>query len=211
MNRIRTILFDLGGVIITIDQEQAIERFSALGLRDARQQLNPYTQTGIFGDVEAGKITDEEFRQAISLMARREVSWQECCHAWQGYCGGLPQRNLDKLRDLRQRGYRVVLVSNTNPFMMSWAMSPEFDGHGHPLSHYMDSMYMSYKIGAMKPDPRFFEAVIKGEGLNPAECLFLDDGQRNVGTARSMGFNTMCPKNGEDWTQDLERLLSEDL
>ena len=40
---IRTISFDLGGVIITIDHQQAVRRFEELGLKDAAQRLDPYT------------------------------------------------------------------------------------------------------------------------------------------------------------------------
>ena len=53
---IKTILFDMGGVVITLAQPQAIERFKALGLKDAAERLDAYTQQGIFGDLEAGKI-----------------------------------------------------------------------------------------------------------------------------------------------------------
>ena len=40
---IKTILFDMGGVVITLDQRQAIERFKSLGLADAEQRLDAYT------------------------------------------------------------------------------------------------------------------------------------------------------------------------
>ena len=59
---IRCILFDLGGVVITIDQDQAVKRFKEIGLKDAEKRLDPYTQSGIFGDLEAGAISAEQFR-----------------------------------------------------------------------------------------------------------------------------------------------------
>ena len=52
---IRTILFDMGGVVITLDQQQAIKRFKALGLKDAEQRLDAYTQQGIFGDLRQAR------------------------------------------------------------------------------------------------------------------------------------------------------------
>ena len=157
----------MGGVVITLNQQQAIKRFKALGLHDAEQRLDAYTQQGIFGDLEAGKISEEDFRRELSLLVGHELSWEECRQAWLGYCGDVPQRNLDKMAELRRRGYRVVLLSNTNPFMMSWVMSDEFDGNGHSLSHYLDKAYMSYKCGAMKPSKVFFDAVINEENLVP--------------------------------------------
>ena len=207
MSKITTLLFDLGGVIITLDEQQAIRRFSEIGLQEAIASLDPYTQTGIFGKLEAGIIDDDQFRREASLLAKKDVSWQECLYAWTGYCGGVPQRNLDKLKELRDRGLRLVLVSNTNPFMMHWAMSSEFDGKGNPLQSYFDKIYMSYKIKAMKPDKAFFEAVIEGENLNPGECLFIDDGQRNIDAARLLGFNTFKAENGADWTNIIDSLI----
>ena len=65
---IKTIAFDLGGVIITIDQEQAISRFKEIGALDVEKWLDPYTQTGIFGDLEHGLITAEDFRRELSKL-----------------------------------------------------------------------------------------------------------------------------------------------
>ena len=205
---IKTILFDMGGVVITLAQPQAIERFKALGLKDAEQRLDAYTQQGIFGDLEAGRITDEDFRRELSVLVGRELTWQECCEAWKGYCGDVPKRNLRKMKELRERGYRVVLLSNTNPYMMSWVMSNEFDGEGHSLAYYLDAAYESYKCGAMKPDAKFFNAVMEGERLIPSETLFIDDGPRNIEAAKALGIQTLLVENGEDWTERLEDLLS---
>ena len=140
---IRNIIFDLGGVILTLDQPQAVRRFEALGLKDAEQRLDPYTQQGIFGDLEEGKIDAETFRLELGKLIGREVSFEECCYAWQGYAKELPQRNLDALRKLRSEGYRLILLSNTNPYMMEWVDSPRFDGQGHSIRDYMDACYLS--------------------------------------------------------------------
>ena len=204
---IRTIIFDMGGVIITIDQQEAVRRFKALGLQDAEQQLDPYTQGGIFGDLEAGRITAEEFRIALSKQVGRELSYDECRHAWLGYCDDVPQRNLQLLTRLRQEGYRLILLSNTNPYMMSHVLSPAFDGSGHPLSHYLDALYMSFEMKVMKPDETFFRRVLMAEQTIPSECLFVDDGPRNVAVASQIGINTFCPKNGEDWTKEIYQYL----
>jgi putative hydrolase of the HAD superfamily len=206
---IRTIIFDLGGVIITLDHAEAVRRFAALGLPDAEQQLDPYTQGGIFGDLEEGKITAEDFRRGLSMLVGRSLTADECRHAWLGYCKEVPQRNLDILRRLKGEGYRLVLLSNTNPFMMSFVLSPEFDGHGHSLDSYLDALYMSYKMQVMKPDETFFRRVLMEEKALPGECLFVDDGPRNVAVASQMGIHTFCPKNGEDWTKEIYSYLNQ--
>ena len=101
---IKNIIFDFGGVIITLDQPQAVRRFKELGLKDAEKHLDPYTQKGIFGDLELGKITADEFQEELSKLIGRQISFEECRHAWVGYCGELPQRNLEALLRLRKEG-----------------------------------------------------------------------------------------------------------
>ena len=204
---IKNIIFDLGGVIMTLAPEEAIRRFCEIGLKDAEQHLDSYTQAGIFGDLERGTIDDEAFRKALSRMTGQELTWEQCRYAWLGYAKEVPQRNLDVLKRLRQEGYRLILLSNTNPFMMSWAMSPDFDGKGHSIDYYVDACYLSFRLGVMKPDRRFFQKVLETEQILPEESLFLDDGQRNVEMARSMGIHTFCPENGADWTDEIYQYL----
>ena len=197
---IRTIIFDLGGVVITLDPQQAVDRFKALGLTDAKKRLDSYTQSGIFGDLEHGLITAEDFRRELSILVGHEVTHEECAFAWQGYAKEVPQRNLDALDRLRKEGYRVLLLSNTNPYMMEWAESPAFDGNGHPVSYYFDRCYLSYQMKLMKPSEDIFRAVLRNEKTFASECLFVDDGARNVATASQLGMSTFCPENGEYWT-----------
>ena len=208
MGRIKNIIFDLGGVILALDPDQAVRRFEELGVKDAALQLDSYTQQGIFGDLEHGLITAEEFRRSLSDMVGHEVSYEDCCYAWQGYAKELPERNKNILRQLRSEGYRLILLSNTNPYMMAWVNSPDFDGEGHSIEDYMDACYLSYKLKVMKPDTAFFRKVLETEQIPVDETLFLDDGQRNVEKAASLGIHTMMPVNGEDWTKEIYHYLN---
>lgn len=204
---IKNIVFDLGGVIMTLDPAEALRRFKALGLSDAERYLDSYTQSGIFGNLEEGKITAEDFRSKLSSLTGHELTFDECRHAWLGYRKDVPQRNLDLLKELRAKGYRLILLSNTNPFMMDWALSSEFDGKGSSLNDYFDALYLSYRLGIMKPAPDFFRQVLDNENILPEETLFVDDGPRNVEAAGKLGFMTMCPDNGSDWTGEPRSLL----
>ena len=200
---IRCILFDLGGVVITLDQNQAVRRFKEIGLEDAEKRLDPYTQLGIFGELEAGSISAEQFRESLSKLVGRDLSFKECRYAWTGYCKEVPHKNLETLLKLKEQGYRIILLSNTNPFMMDWALSNEFDGDGHSLEFYFDELYLSYQAKLMKPNDLFYRHVLRKEKMFPQECLFVDDGPRNVAAASQIGVHTYCPKNGTDWTEKI--------
>ena len=207
MEKIKKIAFDFGGVIIRQNQQQAVERFKQIGLLDAEERLGAYTQQGIFGQLEEGKITAEDFRWQLSLLIGRAVTIEDCSYAWRGYCDGLPQRNLDALQRLRREGYGLSILSNTNPFMMGWALSKDFDGNGHSLADYVDALYLSYQMKVMKPSAEIFRRVLEAEGVRPEELLFIDDSSHNISAAQQLGIATFQPVNGEDWTEELFQLL----
>ena len=205
---IKNIVFDLGGVIFKIDKNQAIRRFKEVGFDDAASYLDAFTQVGIFGDLESGRITAEQFRCQLSDLAGKDLTLEDCAYGWQGYVVELPQRNLDKLIELRQRGFRLSLLSNTNPFMMQWARSNAFDGRGHGSDHYFDALYLSYEMGVMKPENRIFEMMLLGENAKPQETVFIDDSAHNTEVAASMEIHVLQPDNGADWHEMLEDLIS---
>ena len=209
MKEIKNIAFDLGGVVLALSLEGAIKTFEKMGLLDARQRLDAFQQKGVFADLESGRITTEEFRVAMCHLTGKEISMQDCYEAWHGYVDYVPQQNLNTLLRLRQKGYQVCLLSNTNPFMMVWAESPEFDGHGHPLSYYFDKLYLSYQCGIMKPAPEIFQMMLEGQNALPEDTLFIDDSKTNVKVAQSLGIHTLCPQNNEDWTRfpEIQQLL----
>ena len=207
MEKIKKIAFDFGGVIIRQNQQQAVERFKQIGLLDAEERLGAYTQQGIFGELEEGKITAEDFRWQLSLLIGRAVTIEDCSYAWRGYCNGLPQRNLEALQRLRREGYGLSILSNTNPFMMGWALSKDFDGNGNSLADYVDALYLSYQMKVMKPSAEIFHRVLEAEDVRPEELLFVDDSSHNISAAQELGIATFQPVNGEDWTEELFQLL----
>lgn len=202
------IAFDLGGVVIALSYENAIRRFEEIGLTDARQHLDAFHQHGIFGDLESGRISAEVFREELSKIIGRQLTMDECFYAWHGYVESVPQRNLDMLLRLRQQGYKVCLLSNTNPFMMQWACSPAFDGGHHPIGYYFDRLYLSYECKVMKPSPEIFRMMLEGQQATADEILFIDDSPNNCSAAQALGIHTLCPHNNEDWIPALKAYLN---
>ena len=173
--------------MLALSYEQAVRRFEEIGLANARQHLDAFEQKGIFGDLESGRISAEDFRRELSLLIGREVSMDDCYQAWHGYVDHVPKRNLEAILRLREQGYKVCLLSNTNPFMMQWA-EKDFDGEGHPISYFFDALYLSYECKVMKPRREIFEMMLNGQHAQPEETLFVDDGPRNVEAAKALGM-----------------------
>ncbi|MDR3118328.1 MAG: HAD family phosphatase [Mediterranea sp.] len=203
---IKNLIFDFGGVIVDINRDSAVKHFESLGLTNAEELLDKYHQRDIFLEVEDGRIDACEFCRKLGEYCRREISCEEAKAAWLAFFVGDPQYRLDYMEELRRK-YNIYILSNTNPFVMSWAESEAFTAARKPLSHYVDKIYASYQMKMVKPQKEIFEYVIKNAGLDPSETVFVDDGAANVQAGKEAGFHVLQPLNGEDWRNKLNRLL----
>ena len=104
------LIFDFGNVLIEIDPARSIEAFQTLG---AKADLN--LEADFFHDFETGAITATEFRRALRGQLKWAASGSSIDRAWNELLLEVPPRTLAKLHQLRAKGYKLALLSNTNP------------------------------------------------------------------------------------------------
>lgn len=86
------------------------------------------------------------------------------------------------IQELKGKGYKIYLLSNYPARM--WKMHiPRF-----LFYPYVDGEVVSYQYHLSKPDRRIYETLCAKYQLNPQECIFLDDRQENIDTAKALGF-----------------------
>ena len=85
---------------------------------------------------------------------------------------------LDRLAAL---GVRMSVVSDT------WA-GLDVGFHEAGIGHYFEGFVMSEVLGCRKPDPRMYAAGSDLLGLQPGECLFIDDDPELVEAAVRLGY-----------------------
>ena len=204
---IKDIVFDFGGVLIEIDTPQAINCFKALGLTNADEYLNSYQQIGTFYSLENGDITAEKFIEDLSGLCNRKITYDEAKNAWLGFIVRVQTECLDFLQQLRPK-YRLSVLSNTNPFLQSWARSKDFTDEEKSLDDYFDNLYLSYKMNCSKPGEEIYRKMLLEGGMKAEEVLFIDDSSRNLEAASRVGINVLQVKNGEDWRKKLSDYLT---
>lgn len=205
---IKDIVFDFGGVLTLLDTDEALRRFKALGLEKPEEYINPYCQNGPFYRLENGDITAEQFCTELGEICNRSISQEEAKEAWCGFIVSVHETFLEYLQQLRPR-YRLSVLSNTNPFIQSWARSPEFTSKGKALDNYFDMLFLSYRMGASKPGEEIYRKMLLEGNMNPQETLFIDDSAKNIEAARKVGINTLKVNNSEDWRPILDKILIE--
>ena len=190
---IKNIVFDFGGVITVSSRERAVKAFENIGVHDADSLLSAHHQQGMFADVESGKVSADEFCQWLSEHCGRIITFDDVVKGWTGYVVDVPRERLEMLRIAKEH-YNVYILTNTNPFMMSWARSSAFTPEGLPLDHFCHKIYASYEIGLLKPDLRIYRYLLEDTGIVSSETLFIDDSIVNVQAAESVGMVGMLLK-----------------
>lgn len=203
---IKDIVFDFGGVLTTIDTERALARFKALGLANPADYINSYCQKGPFFALENGDIDAAEFCRQLGKLCQRDISYDDAKFAW---CGFITRVHVDFLEFLQQLrpGYRLSVLSNTNPFIQGWARTPQFTPCGKSLDDYFDNLFLSYCMGCSKPGEDIYRKMLSDGSMVAGETLFIDDSDKNLETAANLGIRTLKVVNGGDWREKLLEFL----
>lgn len=198
MNDQLTLLFDLGGVIMDIRRDNAVEALRALGMADADDFLGEYGQKGPFLALEKGEITPGEFRDELRPMLRPGVSDAEIDAAFNRFLTGIPLERLRALERLHAT-HSIYMLSNTNAIMWHSRIAEEFRKDGHDRDYYFDGCVTSFEARCYKPDAAIFRETLRKFGLNAPDVVFFDDSQANCDAAARLGFKTVWVAPGQEF------------
>ncbi len=204
MKEIKNVLFDMGGVIMSLNRMNCVKAFEKLGFADIETYLDDFCQKGPFLKVEDGSMEKEEFYNSIREHIPNATD-DEIKDAFMQFIVDIPVHRIAFIRKLKEKGYRTMLLSNTNPVLFPEISKKYFTQEGLSVEDYFDGIYLSYKIKAVKPDPDAFRQVISLSGVNPEETLFIDDSSRNLDSASSFGFETYLCREEDDYFQFFEK------
>lgn len=211
MDAIENIIFDLGGVVIDLKRDCAVENLELLGITDAGKLLGEYAQKGTFLKLETGEIKSSEFYDELMALAAPGTTATQIRDAFERFLVRIPIERLRTLRELREAGYRLFVLSNTNPIMYHHWIEDHFRQEGMTVNDYFDGIVVSFQEGTCKPDPEIFKTVVRRYRLNPEETLMLDDSAANCEAARSVGLRAIQVKEtGADTFSNICQTLLEE-
>lgn len=197
---IKAVIFDYGGVIIAGGRSNEPAQSLAAFL-DIPEEKAAKIIASLWDDYISGRLTEaaywqrveEEYGRPITLDTRAMRS------AWSDVAP-LPEM-VSIIKELKRKNYIVGLLSNITPTTEETIRA----GGGYDL---FKPCILSCKVGYAKPSMEIYYRLLKQlPGIQPQEIIFIDDQQRYLDPAHSLGIQTVLAKNSNQIIRDITTLL----
>ena len=182
---VNTIVFDLGGVIINLNVPRCVGNFKCLmpeenirnilGIDDEGEGVVAVSAATkqLMHDYEYGNIDTDEFLHTLQAYCFEGITIEQIREAWLSMLDDLPQERLDYIAALRKKGYRTILLSNSNE--LHW--DPIWEQYH--LGDYFDAVFASQYLHMAKPNKEIFEYVVREAKVDSAHTIYVDDLEKN--------------------------------
>ena len=198
----RGLLIDWGGVMTS----NMFETFGGFCVREglsqdevARQFRSDPASRELLVGLETGALPELEFEVAFAdILGVQAPGLIDRMFA----DGRLDEPMQRAVRNARRAGIKTGLLSN------SWG-TRRYDRA--LLAELFDGIVISGEVGMRKPTPEIYTLSAQTVGLEPAQCVFVDDLRFNLDPAAALGMTTILHRTSEQTIAELERLFSVDL
>lgn len=173
-------LIDIGNVILHVDFLTSLRTLVPQELADPDGRI--YSLLEKKDEFEGGALSDDEFVQWASSKLQFEGSKEDFRTAWNDiFTPNLPM--WETLRDLKARGFQLILFSNTNQIHADFFLKEYAE-----IFDLFDGEVFSHLAGSVKPDPAIYHHAFTKYDLVPEETLYFDDLPENITTGLQLGL-----------------------
>ncbi|MBU1065317.1 HAD family phosphatase [bacterium] len=180
---IRTIFFDLGNVLVTVNKEFAIRELAKLpgiSLPLVRQIADSQLEM----DFEQGLLSIDEYMEKLyrDYGISEQITVESLIDIWQKPFELMPE--VCRLLPVLKTQVKLVLLSNTNDLHIRAVRKKT------AILDKFDDLVLSYQVKVRKPDEAIYNKALSVAKSCPEECLFIDDLIENVMAARQVGIRS---------------------
>jgi putative hydrolase of the HAD superfamily len=204
------VLWDFGGVILTSPFEAFRRYEKEAGLpEDFIRSVNARNpDANAWAKMERSEVTLAEF---VALFETEAAAHGHKLDGWrvlQAISGDIRPQMVEALRRCKA-AFKVACITNNmkhgeGPGM---ARSPDKAAAVAEVMALFEHVVESSKLGFRKPDPRIYRHACELLGVEPADCVYLDDLGVNLKPARAMGMQTIKVQGAAQALGELERII----
>ena len=188
--KIKNIIFDLGGVVLDIDESIVYKELEKMGISTS-ELAHSKEFIDIMSKFDTGIYTAPTFRKKTkALLGLEKMTDQKFDSIWNAMLLDIPRERVEAIEKIKKH-YKIFLMSNTNVIHYDlYVRDLQLRFGYNEFDALFNKSYFSFAEHLEKPDPRFFELILDHEGLLPEETLFIDDTAANIEVAKSLGIRT---------------------
>ena len=188
--KIKNIIFDLGGVILDIDENIVYKELEKLGI-NIMELAHSKELMDILSKFDIGVYTAPTFRKKCKeMLGQEKMTDQKFDSLWNAMLLDIPRERIEAIEQVKKH-YKIFLMSNTNEIHYDlYVRDLQLRFGYHEFDELFNKSYFSFAEHLEKPDLRFFELILDHEHLLPEETLFIDDTAENIKAAQSLGIRT---------------------
>ena len=200
MAEIKTIVFDLGGVLVDWNPKYVYRT-----IFDTEEKVDWFV-TNICSlewneEQDGGRLISEANRILIAEHPEYEKEILAYYDRWEEMLNGSNSEVVDILRSLRDNPkYRIYALTNWSAETFPKALE-QFD-----FLKWFEGIVVSGKEHLKKPDPAIYDLLIRRYQINTESAVFIDDNQRNVDASNKFGLPAIRFETAEKLKTDLEKL-----
>jgi putative hydrolase of the HAD superfamily len=204
---IKAVLWDFGGVILSSPFEAFNKYEAEHGLpTDFVRTVNATNPHGnAWARLERSDITPAEFDIQFADDAEALGHRVPGADVLAILAGDVRDEMVDLLDELKAAGYRLACLTNNIGGQHSTNERSETIA---AIMARFDVVVESSKIGVRKPEVQFYETACSLLGVDPSECVFLDDLGINLKPAAAMGMTTIKVISAAQAIHDLHQVLA---
>jgi glucose-1-phosphatase len=191
-DRVKALLFDLGGVVIDLDFQRVFIRWARAAGCSVGDLSGRFSQNEAFGQHERGELDAAGYFASLRMSLGIDLTDEEFLAGWNDlYLGAFD--GIESLLRLAASAYPLFAFTNSNPSHQSvWS-----SWFRRELVHFQ-AVFVSSDLGLRKPDPKAFERVARDSGFEPRDFLFFDDSDENVVGAQRVGMQVVLVRSVDD-------------
>ena len=179
----------MGGVLIDYNPEKTL--YGMFDKETADILLREIFRNDIWSLKDRGMIFPEEIMEQKKNVIPEAV-YEKTCEMVNNFYPCMPpfEKMCELVKQLKQNGYGIYLLSNA---------SSDFHERrsGIPALAFFDGVLISADYKLLKPEKEIYEALYEKFSLNPEECFFIDDVQKNIDGAKATGMDGHCYYHGD--------------
>ena len=199
----KNLILDCGGVLVyprlgdwnlpfsaaKILGERALDLHTAKYLLAHRQSAEWLDEARLVKDVEEERGLRREYIRAMDVRMDWHMTADEIERLTDDFTDNIERYGFFDddapfLKRWKEQGVGIGLLSDAMPSILSF-----MDQYG--ILRYFDAAVISTQVGAIKPDPRMYAAILEALGADAADCLFVDDRAENLLGAKAAGMRAV--------------------